>query len=262
MTTQTQENSKTTGRGRFRDQIIAVTGAGSGIGLATAQAFAQEGGSVFLIGRSATVRNACDKMQAQGLPAQCFVGDMSQEDFAKIMTESCLKHFGRMDVLVNAAGILRSGAIEQIDGNAWNEMLAHNLTNAFFCCRFAVEVMKRQGGGSIVNVSSLAGRFRSGLGGVHYAASKAAVIGLTRQLAYEVAPCKIRVNAVCPGPTMTPMLAGNLKEKQKDPATISQIVPLGYVSHPKEQAQAILFLASQESSYMTGAIIDVNGGLY
>lgn len=242
---------------RFKGQAVIVTGAGSGIGRAAAAAFVREGARVLVAGRSASAAKA-----ARELGAAHFTGDLSREDAAKTLIALCLKRFGRLDALVNAAGVARPGAIEDIALLQWREVFENNITNTFLCSREAIRAMKPRGGGAIVNVSSLAGRFRSGLGGAHYAASKAAVIGFTRHAAAEVAKHKIRVNAVCPGPTETPMLTSNAKLIGKELSAIRQAVPLGYISSPEEQAGPILFLASSESSYMTGAVLDVNGGIF
>lgn len=242
---------------RFENKAVIVTGAGSGIGRAAAAAFAREGAQVVLAGRSDSVATA-----GRSLGAAHFIGDLSREDAAQRLIEMCLKQFGRLDVLVNAAGVARPGAVQDIPLAEWREVFDNNMTNTFLCCRAGIRAMKRTGEGSIVNVSSLAGRFRSGLGGAHYAASKAAVIGFTRHAAAELAKHKIRINAVCPGPTQTPMLAATAKLIGKELSAIRQAVPLGYISSPEEQAAPILFLASSESSYMTGAVLDVNGGIF
>ncbi|MEK7287575.1 MAG: SDR family NAD(P)-dependent oxidoreductase [Elusimicrobiota bacterium] len=249
-------------RSRFQGQAVIVTGAGSGIGLACADAFAGEGASVVLAGRSASVERAAGDFVEQNLDVTPFVGDMTSQEQAERLIRHCLERFNRLDVLVNAAGVCRGGAVDQISLEEWNYVVSGNLTSTYLCTRYAVSAMKRLGGGSIVNVSSLAGRFRGGVGGAHYAASKAAVIGFTRHAAAELAPFKIRINAVCPGPTATAMLDAGLEAMGMEATEVCRRVPMGYISTPQEQARVILFAASSDASYITGAAIDVNGGIF
>lgn len=248
-------------RKRFEGRVVLVTGAGSGIGKAAAEQLAAEGAALCLAGRSPKILEVADSLRQEKHSVLGVLADTSSEENVRRLFQECSRTFGRLDVLINSAGIGRPGKIDDITAQEWREVIDHNLTNTFLCCREAIAFMKGHGG-SIVNVSSLAGRFRSGLGGAHYAASKAGVIGLTRHLAGEVAKYKIRVNAVCPGPTQTPMLVDTAKAVDRSLDAISQAVPLGYISSPEEQARAILFLASDDSSYITGTALDVNGGIF
>lgn len=251
-----------TNRGRFAGKAVIVTGAGSGIGRAAAEGFAREGAGVLLAGRSASVEAAAGELQKSGGRARAFVGDLSAEESARALVEACVREFTTVDILVNAAGVGRAGAVTDLSLADWREIMDHNLTNTFLCCREALKVMRPKKSGVIVNVASLAGRFRSGLGGAHYAASKAAVIGFTRQVAGEVARDGVCVNVSCPGATETPMLVAEARKANRSLDEIRKVVPLGYVSSAQEQAQAILFLASDESRYITGAALDVNGGIF
>lgn len=247
---------------RFEGKIAIVTGAGSGIGRATAEALAIEGASVVLAGRRSNVEEVCGELTSQDLRVSFVIGDLTSEKGAEELVKHCLSRYGKLDALVNAAGVCRPGAIDRISLEEWNEVVSNNLTTSYLCTRYASAVMKESRGGVIVNVSSLAGRFRSGVGGAHYAASKAAIIGLTRHAAAELAPFNIRINAVCPGPTATPMLQAGILANGISSEEVSRRVPLGYISTPQEQARVILFALSSEASYMTGAIIDVNGGIF
>ena len=175
------------------------------------------------------------------------------------MVDGVLARFGRIDVLVNNAGIGGPGSIEELTGEEWDRTLAVNLKAHFLTCRAVVPIMRRQQRGHIVNVSSIAGRNVSLANSIAYTSAKAGVIGFTRHLAQEVGRDGIRVNCVAPGPTRTPLLADVLDAERE--AAIAARIPLGYVSEAEEQAAVILFLASDEASYIHGAIVDANGGL-
>lgn len=244
--------------GRFQEKTVIISGAGSGIGKAAALQFAREGAQVVV----ADLRNSgavAQEIKESGGIAFPFEGDMSDSPTVNRMVAAAQETFGKIDILVNSVGIGRYRKIEDISEQEWDEILRVNLKSYFLCCKAVVSIMKQQRSGKIVNVSSIAGRDKSLANGIHYTSSKAAIIGFTRHLAYELAPFKINVNATCPGPTLTPLLTDliSLENQEK----IRQKVPLGYISHPEEQAKVVLFLASEEASYMTGAIVDVNGGL-
>lgn len=243
--------------GEFSGRTVVVTGGSSGIGAAAAEEFASAGAAVALVARRGADALA-DELGKRGCSVLSLRADLSVEGEVKRTVNEVIDQFGAIDVLVNCAGIAGPGKIEEITLEAWDEMLRNNLTSQFLCCKYAVPVMKRQKSGKIVNVSSIAGRFRSALSGIHYVTSKAAILGFTRQLAYELAPFHINVNAICPSQTRTPMLAGVLTlDAEHD---LAESIPLGHIADPSEQAGVILFLASDAASYMTGAIVDVNGG--
>jgi len=233
----------------FKDKVVVVIGAGSGIGKKTAEMFCQAGA------RTVSVSREGSQTLTDGLAVKC---DISDEEQVKGMVDEVVKRFGTIDILVNCAAVNQPGKIEDISLKDWEYVLGVNLTGQFLCCKYVVPIMKQKKYGKIVNISSIAGRLRSTLSGIHYVTSKAAVIGFTRQLAYELAPDKINVNAICPGQTDTPMLRASLKPGDEE--KLKQIIPLGKPASPEQQANVILFLVSDEADYITGSIIDVNGG--
>lgn len=222
----------------FKDKVAVVTGAGSGIGKKTAEMFRQFGAKTVSVSKGNY--------------------DVSDEEQVKKMVQETMARFGTIDILVNCAAVNQPGKIEDISLKDWEYVLKNNLTSQFLCCKYVVPIMKKKQYGKIVNISSIAGRFRSPSAGIHYVASKAAVIGFTRQLAYELSGYGVNVNAVCPGQTDTPMLRAMLKPGDEE--KLKQAIPLGRIALPEEQANIILFLASDAAQYINGAIIDVNGG--
>jgi len=222
----------------FKDKVAIVTGASSGIGKKTAEMFRQAGAKTISVSRENY--------------------DVSDEEQVKKMVDKTIDQFGTIDILVNCAAVNQSGKIGDLSLKDWEYVLKNNLTSQFLCCKYVAPIMKKKQYGKIINISSIAGRFRSALSGIHYVTSKAAVIGFTRQLAYELSGYHINVNVVCPGQTDTPMLKASLKPGDEE--KLRQIIPLGRVALPEEQANVILFLASDAAQYITGAIIDVNGG--
>ena len=183
------------------------------------------------------------------------VGDASQVD---LMVNQIVSKYGRIDILVNNAGILRrSTSIEEIDDEEWDLVMKINVKGVFNCCKAVLRHMKKQRSGKIINISSSAGRSTSELGGAHYTASKAAVLGLTRHLAREAAPYNVNVNSICPGLIDTPMIREMASNKELD--RWKEAIPMGRLGEPEEEADLVIFLASPASSYINGATIDLNG---
>jgi len=241
----------------FQQKIAIITGASSGIGLAVAEAIAGYGAHTVFISRSGADAIASE-LNAAGKSALSLHCDVADESQVKQAIATVFAKYGRIDILINNAAINQIAKIEDISLEDWNRVRATNLTSQFLCCKHVVPIMKQQRSGNIINVSSIAGHFRSKISGIHYVASKAGVIGFTRQLAYELASFQINVNAICPSQTYTPMLAATLPPEAEQKLIDS--IPLGRIASMEEQVNVILFLASPLSSYMTGAIIDVNGG--
>ncbi len=245
---------------KLRDQVALITGAREGIGLAIGRELGMQGATVVLISRGVGVRQAAQKLASEGLTVCGMEADVSDPDAVKALVADCLDRFNRVDILVNNAGVGGGGPIEEISIEEWNEVFRNNLTTVFLCSKHVFPAMKQQRSGTIVNISSVAGRFRSSVAGVHYTASKAAIIGFTRQLALEGAPLGIRVNAIAPAQTDTEMLREGLAKTNKTVEDIARQIPLGYIARPEQIASVCAFLCSEDSSYMTGAIVDVNGG--
>ncbi len=243
---------------RLKNKVAIVTGAAGGMGAAEARLFAAEGAKVMATDiQEEKLKAWVKEAQAEGLNIECLSHDVSIEDEWKEVVKKTLRHFGRIDILVNNAGIY-PGFIdcEQTDTELWNKIIAINLTGPFLGCKTCIPHMKKHGG-SIINISSVAGMV--GGNGTAYSASKAGVRLLTKDIAVTFAKENIRANTVCPGAVLTPMTEKmlSLPEMQEKIKTLN---PQGRVADPIEIAKTALFLASDESSYITGADIPVDGG--
>jgi 3-oxoacyl-[acyl-carrier protein] reductase len=232
-----------------------VTGSTRGIGLATARTLARAGAKVVVNGRNAdTVRQTAAELGAARGKAIAAAFDVAKFADAEAGIKMIIETFGRIDILVNNAGIYSVRPFLSIPEDLWDCTLAVNLKGVFNCCRLVIPQMVKQMYGRIVNVSSMAGKHGGYLPVAHYAASKAGVDALTKSLAREFASYGINVNAVCPGVIGTEMIADQANQKQS-------IIPLGRVGTTEEVARVILFLVGPDSSYITGEILDVNGGI-
>ncbi len=245
--------------GNLDGRIALVTGASQGIGRACALELAWRGATVALAARNeAKLAAAVAEIEAAGGKAAAFALDIASEDSIKACAKSALEQFGKVEILVNNAGITRDGLMLRMKRADWDDVLATNLTGAFLLTQALLGTMLRNRWGRIVNLSSVVGRTGQA-GQVNYAASKAGLIGLTRSLAREVASRGITVNAVAPGYVETPMTAV-LDEKQR--AAMLAAIPLGRAGTDVEIAQAVAFLASDAAAYITGHVLDVNGGMF
>jgi NAD(P)-dependent dehydrogenase (short-subunit alcohol dehydrogenase family) len=254
---------------RLKGKVALISGAGSvgpgwGNGRATAVRFAEEGAQVFAVDRSeAALRETLDK--APGIRSH--LCDVTDAGAVAAMARECMKVFGRIDVLVNNVGGSAPGGPVEMSEQAWDEQLDYNLKSVFLACKHVLPVMERQGGGAIVNIASASGLRWTGSAQVAYAAAKAGVIQLTRVVAAQYAPKGIRVNAVVPGQLHTPMvearLAGQRAGGDVDALLKTRVkrIPLGFAGDGRDTANAVLFLASDEARFITGAKIVVDGGM-
>ncbi|MCS5478132.1 SDR family oxidoreductase [Corynebacterium sp. YIM 101645] len=250
-------------------RLAAVTGGASGIGLATVHRLREDGHKVLIIDRSEQVVELAEELSTEELPVYAKVADLSSPEEIKRLTAEITEEFGGVDILVNNAGIHPKQpdgshfAIKDISLEQWNLVMDVNLTATFLMSQWAMKGMAERGWGRIVNVASRAGRMYMPISGAHYAASKAAVIGFTRTLAGDCGPHGITANTVAPGRIKTPLSdVSGLGSSQNLHEEFAQSVPLRRVGTSDELAAAVSFLASEDSSFVTGAVIDVNGGIF
>ena len=240
-------------------RIALVTGASQGIGRACALELARHGTTVALAARNeAKLAEAVAEIEAVGGRAAAFAVDLASEDSIKAAAAALLARFGKIEILINNAGVTHDGLMLRMKRADWESVLATNLTGAFFLTQALLGPMLKNRWGRIVNLSSVVGRTGQA-GQVNYAASKAGLIGFTRAMAREVASRGVTVNAVAPGYIETPMTAV-LDEKQR--AAMLAAIPLGRAGTALEVAQTVAFLASDAAAYITGHVLDVNGGMF
>ena len=241
-------------------KVALVTGAGQGLGKAIAESLAQKGACVALADiQFDKVKQVAAAIAQDGGKALSVEADVSKVADIRRMIQATVDGFGGLDILVNNAGILHLTAIEDITEEEWDRIMAVNLKSVFFSIQQVLPFMKEKKGGRIISISSLAGRMGGYANGVAYSASKAGIIGLTRAVARRVADFGITVNALAPGTTETDIIKG-LSPGQID--MLKQTIPLKRLGRPDNVSELVAFLCSEAADFITGAVIDVNGGIY
>ena len=247
----------------LKDKAYIITGASSGMGKATARLFAENGAKLILSGRDQTKGiNLMEELRHHNPSIFFFAGDVGEIETNRKLIRMAEEHFGRLDGLVTNAGMLGLGSVTDIDLTVWHRTMEVNLYSVFYLCRFAIPLMQQSGGGSIVVTSSIAA-VKSFPNHAAYNTSKAALVALAKQIALDYGP-SIRANAICPGPVDTPLIWDSAKAFP-DPSTAVEKAAyqtiLKRLGQPEDIANLILFLASDKSSWMTGSVINIDGGV-
>jgi NAD(P)-dependent dehydrogenase (short-subunit alcohol dehydrogenase family) len=248
---------------RLEGKVALITGGASGMGMVASKLFAAEGAKVALTDLSdETGEKVAAEIAEAGGEALYVHADVSSEADARAMVEAAVQRFGKLDVLYNNAGIMLGddGSVDATDESVWDRTLAINVKGVAFGCKYGVPAMIAGGGGSIINVASFVAWLGAATSQTAYTASKGAVLAMTREIAVEYARKGVRCNALCPGPIETPMLMELLSDEAKRQRRFVHI-PMGRLGQADELAKAALFLASDDSSYMTGASLIVDGGI-
>ncbi len=244
----------------FQGKIALVTGTGQGIGRATALALAREGADIVCNDLNLDwAESTAREVRTIGPRAMAIQANVAAEGEVIAMVAKVAREWGGIDILVNNAGIGRPMMVEDMDKTEWDRILEVNLGGVFNCSRAVIPTMKARGAGKIVNIASLAGKTMSYHGGADYTASKAAVLGFTRHLAFELGPYGIHVNAICPGITLTPLLESSSTLEMRE--SVKSRTPLRDLVKPEDIADAVIFLASRRARMITGSTIDVDGGI-
>ena len=248
---------------RLKDKVALITGAGSGIGKESALLFAREGAAVAVVDVNEQAGQAVvDEILASGGKAVFIKADVSKAEDAERMVAETEKAFGKLDILFNNAGVMISedGDAISTSEEVWDKTLAINAKGVFLGCKYGIPALRRAGGGSIINTASFVATLGAATPQIAYTASKGAVLSMTRELAVIHARENIRVNALSPGPLRTELLMKFLDTEEKKQRRLVHI-PMGRFGEASEMAKAALFLASDDSSYMTGADLRVDGGI-
>jgi NAD(P)-dependent dehydrogenase (short-subunit alcohol dehydrogenase family) len=244
---------------RFDGKTVVVTGAGGGIGSAMAARFAHEGAHAIVCDANAELAAATlESIVAAGHAARVAVFDVSDPDQVREFAHDTIATHGRIDVLINNAGIIRRGALLDLAVEDWHDTMRVNLDSMYYMCRAFLPHMVETGGGAIVNTGSQWG-LSPAPGHIAYNVSKAAVIAFSQNLARDYAPHNVRVNVICPGEILTPMVEKGLVAKGVDIAGLAAKVPFGRLGKPEEVAALAAFLASDEAAYMCGSVVEITG---
>lgn len=242
------------------ERTAIVTGATRGIGKSIAIMLAKAGTNVVVVGRNEErADQVVDIIERDGGNAVKVIGDISSEKECKRIIESAVLKYGGLDILVNCAGNLTSTKIEDITRQEWDDVLSTNLSGTFFMTQKAIPYLEKSKAGRVINISSNAGRMGGYANSQAYTASKGGIIAITKGIARQLAPRNITVNVVCPGTTVTEM--SHLYDEKTMEALVSRI-PIGRLGQPEDTAAAVCFFASEEAGFITGATLDVNGGMY
>ena len=251
----------------FKDKVVVITGAGGGIGRATALLFAQNGAKIVANALKPDNKQSAPEtvklIENKGGEAIYIEGDVSNPESAQSIINKTVETYGRIDVLVNNAGIVIPGNLETTTEDAFDLTTNVNVKGPFLMSKYAVEQMKKQGGGVIVNIGSVAA-LKGHVDRIAYCASKGAVVSLSRAIAAEYVKDNIRVNVVCPGTTYTPAIEEKIRTAE-DPEKMEAMFvgrqPMGRLGRVEEIAHAVMFAASEEAAYMTGSVIVIDGGM-
>jgi len=245
---------------RLDGKVALITGGGSGMGRVASELFVAEGARVVLT----DVNDEAGRATVSGLgdAAHYVHADVSREADAESMVADAVERFGRLDILYNNAGVMlpEDGSVDATDERIWDITLAVNVKGVAFGCKYGIPAMLASGGGSIINVASFVAWLGAATSQTAYTASKGAVLAMSREIAVEYARKGIRCNALCPGPIETPLLLALLSDEEKKQRRFVHI-PMGRLGHAEELAKAALFLASDDSSFMTGSSLIVDGGI-
>ncbi len=243
----------------LNDKVAIITGASRGIGRSIAVALAAQGVKVVASARNCELlESLVAEIKAQGGEAVAVVGDVAVEADANNLIQQAVATYGQVDSLVNNAGITRDGLLLRMKNEDWDAVLDTNLKGAFLCTRAVAKVMSKQRSGRIINISSVVGEMGNA-GQANYCASKAGLLGLTKSVARELARRNVTVNAITPGYIVTDMTE-EMTDKAREAMT--EQIPLGRLGEAEDVANAVLFLASDQSAYISGQVLGVNGGMY
>ncbi|MCV6611842.1 MAG: SDR family oxidoreductase [Amphritea sp.] len=248
---------------RFENKIVVITGAAGGVGQTLARLFASEGARLMLSDLNEEgLQNTAAEVNQAGAEVSYLAGNLREKTYCEAVIAQAAEVFGGVDILLNNAGIIPRGTIEETTDDMWFTAMDVNLNAVFFLCRAAIPHMKQRGGGAIVNTSSVWGTY-PGPNHVAYCTSKGAVAALTKNLGRDCAPLGIRVNAVCPHEINTPMIRSGFERRGLDPdkavEELNKSVPIGRIAEPEDIADVIAFLASNEARYIAGEAVEVTG---
>jgi len=244
----------------IKGKVAVITGASSGLGVTFAEALAEGGANLILAARRIEKLNeVAVQMRKLGVKAMPFQCDVSKQEEVQALVNTTIKNFGKLDIIVNNAGVAAMGPSTEMPVEEWNRVVSVNLTGVFLCARTAAKQMIKQGSGKVINIASIYGAVGDVFPAAPYYATKGAVINLTRDLAVEWAPFKVNVNAIAPGFFPSEMTEGIFRESRYT-EYITKQTPLGRIGKPDDLKGAVLFLASPASDFVTGQTIFVDGG--